>query len=401
MRSCRFMRNTLVLLSTTFVLASAGTAFADDDSKPGAKVIKTVPVSAGAGSNHVAINTKTNRIYVANFYGHSVSVLDGYTDKIIATIPVTGNAPLATNGNGPAASAVDEYTNTIYVVTNNGTLSVVDGWTNKVKSSFIFDTTNNGVYGICTQDMVYSKKTGKLYVSNCGNQIDVIDPKRQKVLSTIPDDNATFLAINQRTNTIYASQYWDGTVWAIDGDSDQVVHTITGAGQPAVPDDCYLPANNDCTNQSSGLDHVAVDEDLNRVYVVGTNDGRFVTIDSRTNKVIDTKFIGTNQYNVAADSFSHAVYSFSDLTDTLAIIDGTTDKLVTDNILIGNQPSPPGCLSGSSPCTSIGDLPSGIAVNPVTRKIYIAEYGNLIDPQAISQIVVLKATGEGSLVGYR
>ena len=220
-------------------------------------------------------------------------------------------------------------------------------------------------------------------------------------MSVIPDDNATYLAINQRTNTIYASQYWDGTVWAIDGDSDQVVHTITGAGQPAVPDDCYLPANNDCTNQSSGLDHVAVDEDLNRVYVVGTNDGRFVTIDSRINKVIDTKFIGTNQYNVAADSFSHAVYSFSDLTDTLAIIDGTTDKLVTDNILIGNQPSPPGCLSGAVACTSIGDLPQGIAVNPVTRKIYIAEFGNLIDPQAVSQIVVLKATGEGSLVGYR
>lgn len=255
--------------------------------------------------------------------------------------------------------------------------------------------------GICTQDMVYSTKTGKLYVSNCATQIDVIDPKSQKVLSVIPDDNATYLAINQRTNTIYASQYWDGTVWAIDGDSDQVVHTITGAGQPAVPDDCYLPANNDCTNQSSGLDHVAVDEDLNRVYVVGTNDGRFVTIDSRINKVIDTKFIGTNQYNVAADSFSHAVYSFSDLTDTLAIIDGTTDRLVTDNILIGNQPSPPGCLSGAVACTSIGDLPQGIAVNPVTRKIYIAEFGNLIDPQAVSQIVVLKATGEGSLVGYR
>ena len=108
MRSCRFMRNTLVLLSTAFALSSASTAFGDDDSKPGAKVIKTVPVSAGAGSNHVAINTKTNRIYVANFYGHSVSVLDGYTDKIIATIPVTGDAPLATNGNGPAASAVDE-----------------------------------------------------------------------------------------------------------------------------------------------------------------------------------------------------------------------------------------------------------------------------------------------------
>jgi DNA-binding beta-propeller fold protein YncE len=404
MRSCRFTRNTLVLLASAFVLASAGTAFGDDDSKPGAKVIKTVPVSAGAGSNHVAINTKTNRIYIANsgfwFFpnstgGHSLSVLDGNTDKIIATIPITSKSSIAPFGSGPAASAIDEETNTIYVTTNNGSLSIIDGGTNQIKSSFVFDTNNDpqsGDGGLCTQDIVFSKKTKKLYVVNCAKQIDVIDPKRQKVLKVIPDDNATFLAINQRTNTIYATQYWDGTVWAIDGDTDQVVNTITGVGQPAVPDDCYLPANNDCTNQSSGLDHIAVDEILNRAYVVGTNDSRFVTIDTKKNKVIDTKIMSINQYNVAVNSFTHAVYSLSDLGDALDVIDGTTGKLVAQDILVGSQPTN----------NSIGDLPQGIAVNPFTGKIYVADYGNFIsNPEVVSQIVVLKA-GEGyPWVGYR
>jgi DNA-binding beta-propeller fold protein YncE len=404
MPSCRFMRNTLVLLSTAFAMSSASTAFGHDDSKPGAMVIKTVPVSAAAGSNHVAINTRTNRIYVANlgfwFFpnstgGHSISVLDGTTDKIIATIPITSKASIAPFGSGPAASAVDEETNTIYVTTNNGSLSIIDGWTNQVKGSFVFDTTNDpqsGDGGLCTQAIVFSKKTKKLYVVNCAKQIDVIDPKRQKILKVIPDDNATFLAINQRTNTIYATQYWDGTVWAIDGDTDQVVNTITGVGQPAVPDNCYLPANNNCTNQSSGLDHIAVDELFDRAYVVGTNDGRFVTIDTKKNKVIDTKFIGTNQYNVAVNPFTHAVYSFSDLGATLIVIDGKTDQLVAMNIPIGNPPS----------ATSIGDLPQGIAVNPFTGKIYVADFGDISSsPEAVSKIVVLKATGEESWVGYR
>jgi DNA-binding beta-propeller fold protein YncE len=404
MRSCKIARNFLVPLASVLTMMSVGTAFGHDDPKPGVKVINTVPVSAAAGSNQVAINTRTNRAYVANlgfwFYpdftgGHSISVLDGYTDKIIATIPIASKASVAPFGDGPAASAVDEETNTIYVTTNNGSLSIIDGWTNKVKSSFVFDTNsdpNSGDPGICTQDIVFSKKTKKLYVVNCAKQIDVIDPKRQKALKVIPDDNATFLGINQRTNTIYVTQYWDGTVWAIDGDTDQVKNVINGVGDPAVPDDCYLPANNNCTDQSSGLDHIAIDEFLDRTYVTGTNDGRFVTIDTKSNKVIDTKFIGGNQYNVALNPFTHTVYSLSDLGDTLAIIEGTTGNLVAQDILVGSKPTP----------TSFGDLPNGIAVNPFTGKIYVIAFGDFINnPQVVSQIVVLKETRERSVVGNR
>ena len=277
MRSYRFAKHILVLLASALVLASAGTAFGDDDSKLAPKVIKTVPVSAGAGSNHVAINTKTNRIYVANsgfwFFpnstgGHSLSVLDGNTDKIIATIPITSKSSIAPFGSGPAASAIDEETNTIYVTTNNGSLSIIDGGTNQIKSSFVFDTNNDpqsGDGGLCTQDIVFSKKTKKLYVVNCAKQIDVIDPKRQKVLKVIPDDNAIFLAINQRTNTIYAHTIlgWHrvGHRWRYRSGRQ---HNYRRRFSLPFPMHRYLPADDDCTDQSSGLDHIAVDRNPQR-----------------------------------------------------------------------------------------------------------------------------------------
>jgi len=211
----------------------------------------------------------------------------------------------------------------------------------------------------------------------------------------VETDNGTanFIAIDQHTNKIYVSQYWDGTVWVIDGDSDQVVGVINGVGVAAAPDDCYLPANNDdCTNQYSGLDHIAVDETLRRAYVLGTNDGRFVTIDTEKNQVISTKFIGSNQYDAAVNPFTHTVYSISDLFDTLAVIDGKTDRPVAENILVGSPPSPPGCLTSTTGCTNYGDLPQSIAVNPTTGKIYVADPGDTFsNPEAVSHIVILKA----------
>jgi hypothetical protein len=101
--------------------------------------------------------------------------------------------------------------------------------------------------------------------------------------------------------------------------------------------------------------------------------------------VINTQFIGGNQFNVAVNPFTHAVYSISDLAAALAVVDGTTDRLVAQNISVGNPPS----------STSVGDLPQGIAVNPFSGKIYVADFGDfLTDPEAVSHIVVLKA-GEG------
>ena len=72
----------------------------------------------------MAVNPNTNRIYVANDCSDNVSVIDGASNTVVATVAV---------GSGPYGVAVNPNTNRIYV-TNAGSdnVSVIDGATNTV-----------------------------------------------------------------------------------------------------------------------------------------------------------------------------------------------------------------------------------------------------------------------------
>jgi YVTN family beta-propeller protein len=87
------------------------------------KVVATV--RTGSFCQALAVNPKTNKIYVANNFGHSVTVIDGVTHEA-TTIRV---------GQGPRAIVVNPVTNKIYTA-NYGSkdASVIDGATNAVTS---------------------------------------------------------------------------------------------------------------------------------------------------------------------------------------------------------------------------------------------------------------------------
>lgn len=81
----------------------------------GDKVLDTIPLGSSLGPFDVAVNPKTNRVYVANIGigspaktdgGLPMSVIDGRTDSVIASVPV---------GFFPSAVAVNPTTNRIYV----------------------------------------------------------------------------------------------------------------------------------------------------------------------------------------------------------------------------------------------------------------------------------------------
>ena len=71
----------------------------------------------------IGINPVTNKLYVANQFSNSVTVIDGNTNNIESTIQVD---------NFPYDLKVNSYNNRIYV-TNRGsnTVSVIDGSTNQ------------------------------------------------------------------------------------------------------------------------------------------------------------------------------------------------------------------------------------------------------------------------------
>jgi len=200
------------------VLTPIGTAPSSSPTKtPNEVFADTVTLAAGAGAVDAALNKNTNTLYIANSGANTVSAFNRANQAITATTPL---------GTTPRAITFDESTNTLYTFNVDGLVSVLDTSSDRLVSNFPVDTNTSGLLGLNPQHIAHSRRTGKLYAINGFNQIDVIDPRLQKVLTTIPHQDASNVAINQSTNAIYVSQYSDGTVWIIDGLSDQVVDII-------------------------------------------------------------------------------------------------------------------------------------------------------------------------------
>ena len=61
----------------------------------GASNTVVATVAVGSYPHGVAVNPNTNRIYVANSVSNNVSVIDGATNTVVATVPVGQLAPTA------------------------------------------------------------------------------------------------------------------------------------------------------------------------------------------------------------------------------------------------------------------------------------------------------------------
>ena len=131
-------------------------------------VIATVPVGGPYG---VAVNPAGTRVYVANFFGTTVSVINASTNSVIDTVQV---------GNSPSVPAVNPAGTRVYV-TNYGddTVSVIDTVTNSViKTVSVGDQPEGAV--------VHPAGT-RVYVTNYINDtVSVIDTETDTVIATVP-----------------------------------------------------------------------------------------------------------------------------------------------------------------------------------------------------------------------
>jgi YVTN family beta-propeller protein len=144
----------------------------------------TATVSVGTAPEAVAVNTVTNKIYVANYLSANVTVIDGTTNST-----TTVQAALH-----PVAVAVNEATNTIYVANagfggpfgngDRGSVTVIDGATNLTAT--VVDPNANGPRAVAV-----NSATNMVYVANLwtGN-VTVIDGATNSTV-TVTDPNAS------------------------------------------------------------------------------------------------------------------------------------------------------------------------------------------------------------------
>ncbi len=174
-------------------------------------------IQVGSSPTGIGVNTQTNKIYVANEFSNTVSVIDATTNTVIKTIPV-GTRPLDVD--------VNMQTNKIYVANyNSNTVSVIDGTTDTVVSTI--------TVGSNPQLAAVNPTTNKVFITNnLSNTVSVIDGGSNTVVSTIPvAAGPGGIGINTVTNKIYYPTN-SGTVQVIDGNSNAIITTISVGGSP-------------------------------------------------------------------------------------------------------------------------------------------------------------------------
>ena len=296
-------------------------------------IVKSIPV--GNQPKAIAIDpaSNTNKIYVANTNSNSVSVIDGDSVK---SIPV---------GNQPNALAINPTTNKIYVAnTGSDNVSVIDGFTSKVIKSI---TVGKAPFAISIDE-----KTKKVYVVNRdSNTLSIIDGygNTNNVLCTIPvgkapidiavDNIAIYNNPENNRSYIYVANAGSETVSMIDGKTNNVIRTIPLEVSPR---------------------SISIDRQSDMLYINSLDLSFGGILEVRNNFVPDyPKYVqvGNDPQHLAINPTTNKIYVANTGSDSVSVIDGKT-KNVTSVIEVK------------------GKQPIGIAVNPTTNKIYVANTGS-------------------------
>lgn len=347
----------------------------------GQRVIATVPTT-GFSPAALAINTVTNKIYIVNQSGGTVDVLDGSTNSIVATVPLSSSI---------ARVAVNENTNKVYVVDPfAGSLWVIDGNTNTVTGSVSFGV-RIGVLAInplTNRIYVTTSRSVNLITGPTVGTVSVIDGGSNSIVADIPITLfASALAINTNTNRIYVGgqpqNSGSPSVDVIDGSTNTVIagafdpngggvvtvavnkatNTIYAAGQ------FEALALNGFTNAfiiNGGLQilHVlnttamAVNETTNETYFAGSPSTLSVTggLSFFTPPSLSTILVGDGPTDVAINQVTNRIYIPAGTGNILTVIDGRDHSFVTS--------------------LPVGNFPAAVAVNPVTNRIYVCNAGD-------------------------
>jgi YVTN family beta-propeller protein len=283
-------------------------------------------VKTGAGPEGIAVNPATNRVYVANAGDSSVTVIDGGNDTVVATVRT---------GSYPQAVAVNPATNKIYVANNYAhSVTAIDGVTHSASTIRV----GQGPRGIVTNPV-----TNKIYTVNYGSRdASEIDGATNDVTSVPTGKHPWSVALDSGANKIYVVNEDSASVSIIDG--------ATGATKEvAVGEIPFAAAVNPTTHRAyvlSYADHsmsvidgfsatvrktvplptppsaIAVNPKTNRIYIANQKAASVTVLDGRTETLVATVKAGSIPYAMAVDSAANLVYAANFSSGEATVIDG-------------------------------------------------------------------------------
>jgi len=280
-----------------------------------------VTIAAGTDPSGIAIDLAANRVYVANEFSNSVTVIDGNTNAT-QTVAV---------GPRPQYIAVNPVTRRVYV-SHGGDSSqfVIDPAT---LATTRLPTGGNGPFTV-------NPNTNKVIMVRLGNndEVTVIDGLAHTWVSLgIDTYTPMWASVNPNTNRLFVAGYSTGDVRIVDlsTDSDHPPTRSVGVW--------------------SGPTRVVVNPVTNKAYAIGTNvNGPIAVVDGNTFNAVSFAPAGHAQkpVQVAVNSATNKAYLV--FSGEVIVVDGATNALAF------------------VPAGNIGvEGNAGIAVNDRTNKVYV------------------------------
>ncbi|HEV2193470.1 MAG TPA: fibronectin type III domain-containing protein [Nitrosopumilaceae archaeon] len=244
-------------------------------------LVATIPVGSKPYTNAYG----NGNIYVTNYFGNSVSRINGATNTVVATIPV---------GNNPIGVAFDSANGNTYVANFMGnTVSVING------TNFVINTIPVGVnpFGVA-----FDSANGNIYVTNySGNSVSVINGATNTVVNTIPAGfNPNGIAFDSANGNIYVTNYGANSVSVINGATNTVVNTIP-----------------------VGISPYGIAYGISNIYVANFGSNTVSVINGTTNTAVNTIPVGINPSWVAFDTINVNVNVVNYGSDTVSVIKPT------------------------------------------------------------------------------
>jgi YVTN family beta-propeller protein len=283
----------------------------------------------------IAINHKTNTIYVANSLNRSVSAINSSNNEVLSSISVSHE---------PKAIAVNPLTNTIYV-TQTRSVSVIDGKNNTLKANITLDMKS-------PISIAVNPSTDTVYVADGDSKkITVIDGTMNKNVTDIQlerDDGAERpqdrpgkigIAVDPIRNRVYAANPSTAYITVIDGLNYSRLDNIPTFDAPEDPHG------------------IAVDPYRNLAYVISTS--TFAEIDLSESNAVPGYYhniSGHSFTDVAINPFRNIVYIIDQGQNAIHVINATLDKLVAN--------------------VTMDSFPTYASVDPYANTIYVTNEGS-------------------------
>jgi len=319
----------------------------------------TGTITVGSYPYDVAITPDGTTAYVTNHGSASVSIIDTATDTVTGTI---------TPGDYPAGVAISPNGTRLYVTRyGNGSLVVIDTATNTVIADVSMGASAYSSSVAVTPDGTLA------YVTNSGlGNVTAINTATNTVVATISVGSSPFdVAISPDSTTAYVTNSASVTVSAIDTATNTVSATITAGACPL------------------GID---VSSDGTSVYVTNCGDGTVSVINTTSKSVTNTINVGSYPYGVAISPDDSRAFVANWSSDTVSIIGGT---------VTGTKPARPTALRATpgDESVSVAFTAGSDGGSPITKYQYRVDNGSWTD--AVETVSPITVTGLTNYTDYR